>query len=69
LYFENAIFVDYHGVLTNKLSKYNFINHKIIKSKMHVSSRNKKKIKELLQKNYDFTLAKKIYELCKKLPK
>jgi len=69
LYLKNIIFIDFNDNLINKLSKYNFVNHKIIKSRLHASSRNKKKIKKLLQKNYDFTLAKKVYELCKKLPK
>jgi hypothetical protein len=69
LYFENTIFIDYHEALTDKLSKYNFTNHKITKSRLHETAKNKKKIKELIQKNYDFTLAKKMYELCKKLPK
>ena len=66
-YLENVIFIDYYDILIKKLSKYKLINHKIIKSKTHTTSKNKQKIKELLRKNYDFTHAKKIYELCKKM--
>ena len=61
-YLENVIFIDYNDILTKKLSEYKLINHKIIKSKTHTTSKNKKEIKELLKKNYNFTLAKKIYE-------
>ena len=66
-YLENVIFIDYNDILTKKLSEYKLINHKIIKSKTHTTSKNKKEIKELLKKNYNFTLAKKIYEHCKKM--
>jgi hypothetical protein len=68
-YLKNFTIIDYKQNLTNKLNKHNFINFKIKKSNRHITSKNKKKEKDLLKKNYNFSNANKVYELFKKLHK
>ena len=63
---ENLIIIDYSQDVAKKLSKYKFLNHNIKKSSLHTSIRNKKRLRHLLNKNFDMTHANKLYGAIKK---
>ena len=64
---ENLIIIDYKQNLSRKFNTYKFIIRDTKKSSLHISMRYKKKLRHLLNKNFNMTHANKLYEAVKKL--